>query len=96
VIGGLLVPRIFDLFVIGASAVSGAAMMVIGAHHVLPGLGLFDGAAGGVLPVLLTMVLAVGGASWQYGNITRSIQMLPVDSGVSDASRTDQNAPPRF
>jgi hypothetical protein len=44
-VGGLLVPRFFDLFVIGASAVSGAAMVMTGANHILPGVGFFDRAA---------------------------------------------------
>jgi hypothetical protein len=34
VIGGFLVQRFFDLFDIGASAVSGAALVMIGAHHI--------------------------------------------------------------
>jgi hypothetical protein len=62
-IGGL--PRFFDLFVIGASAVSGAAMVMTGANHILPGIGFFDRAAGGVLPSLVTIILAVAGVSWQ-------------------------------
>ena len=62
-VGGLLVPRFFDLFVFGASAVSGAAMVMTGANHVLPGVGFFDRAAGGVLPSLVTIILAVAGAS---------------------------------
>jgi hypothetical protein len=96
VIGGLLVPRFFDLFVIGASAVSGAAMVMMGAHHILPGVGLFDRAAGGVLPVLLTMVLAVAGVSWQYSNIAKWIQILPTGGAALDVSTNDKNAPPRL
>ena len=38
-VGGLLVPRFFDLFVIGASAVSGAAMVMTGANHIFPSAG---------------------------------------------------------
>jgi hypothetical protein len=94
VVGGLLVPRFFDLFVIGASAVSGAAMVMIGAHHILPGVGLFDRAAGGVLPASLTIVLAIAGVSWQYSNIAKWIQMLPMGRDVSNASTKDQNGPP--
>jgi hypothetical protein len=71
VVGGLLVPRFFDLFVIGASAVSGAAMVMIGANHILPGVGFFDRAVGGVLLALLTVVLAVAGMSWQRSNIAK-------------------------
>jgi hypothetical protein len=95
VIGGFLVPRFFDLFVVAASAVSGAAMVMIGAHHLLPGVGVFDRAAGGMLPALLTIVLAVVGMSWQYANIEKWIQLLPMGRDVSVASAKKQNGPPR-
>ena len=36
VVGATLVPRFFDLFVIGASAVSGAAMVMTGPYHIFP------------------------------------------------------------
>jgi hypothetical protein len=85
-VGGLLVPRFFDLFVIGASAVSGAAMVMTGANHILPGAGVFDRAAGGVLPLLVTIILAVAGVSWQLSNIAKWTQMLSVGHDVSDAS----------
>ena len=35
-VGGLLVTRFFDLFVTGASAVSGAAMVMTGPYHIFP------------------------------------------------------------
>ena len=70
VVGGLLVPRYFDLFVIVASAISGAAMVMTGASHILPGVGF----SGGVLPALLTIVLAVAGVSWQRSNIAKWTQ----------------------
>ena len=47
-VGGLLVPRFFDVFVIAASAISGAAMVLIGANHIFPGVRLIDPAAGGI------------------------------------------------
>jgi hypothetical protein len=71
IVRGLLVPRFFDLFVIGASAVSGAAMVMTGANHIFPGVGFFDRATGGVLPALLTIVLAVAGVIWQRSNIVK-------------------------
>src|ERR1700716_900123 len=73
-VGGLLVPRFFDLFVIGASAVSGAAMVMTGANHILPGVRLFDRAADGVLPSLVTIILAAAGISWQRHNIAKWVQ----------------------
>jgi hypothetical protein len=75
VVGGFLVPRFFDLFVIGASAINGAAMVMTGANHILPGVGLFDRAAGGVLPSFVTIILAVVGVGWQSSNIAKWNQM---------------------
>jgi hypothetical protein len=95
VVGGLLVPRFFDFFVIGASAVSGAAMVMTGANHILPGVGFFDRAAGGVLPSLLTIILAVLGMSWQLSNIAKWTRMLSAGRDVSDASTRDQQGRPR-
>src|ERR1700704_1610689 len=46
-VGSLLVPRFFDMFVIAASAVSGAAMVLIGTNHIFPGVRLIAPAAGG-------------------------------------------------
>ena len=84
VIGGFLVPRFFDLFVIGALAVSGAALVMIGAHHIFPGVGVFDRAASGALPALLTIVLAIAGVAWQHSNIAKWLQMLPKGGDISD------------
>jgi hypothetical protein len=95
VIGGLLMPRFFDLFVVGASAVSGAAMVMTGANHILPDVGFFDRAGGGLLPSLATIILAVAGVIWQGSNIAKWAQMLPVDGTVSDASRGNQDGPAR-
>ena len=70
-VGGILVPRFFDMFVIGASAVGGAAVVMTGANHIFPGVRVFNPAAGGVLPSLVTIILAVAGVSWQRSNITK-------------------------
>jgi hypothetical protein len=94
--GGLLVPRFFDLFVIGATAVSGAAMVMTGANHILPGAGFFDRSAGGVLPLFITIILAVAGVSWQRNNIAKWTQMLSAGGEVSDASTRNQDGPPRL
>lgn len=93
--GGFLVPRFFDLFVVGASAVSGAAMVMTGANHILPSVGFFDRAADGVLPSLVTIILAVVGISWQLSNIAKWSQVLSVSRDVPDASTRDQEGPPR-
>lgn len=89
-------PRFFDLFVIGASAVSGAAMAMTGLNHILPGVGFFDRAAGGVLPPLVMIILAVVGVSWQLSNIAKWTHMLTVGHDVSDASPRSQDGPPRL
>jgi len=94
-VGGLLVPRFFDLFVIGASAVGGAAMVMTGANHILPGVGFFDRASGGMLPSLITIILAFAGVSWQLSNIAKWTQMLSTSHDVSIAPTRSQEGPPR-
>jgi uncharacterized protein DUF4203 len=92
VIGGLLVPRVFDWFVIAATAFSGAALVVAGVGHVLPGIGTLDRVAGGVLPPLLTIALAVAAMSWQSHNSARWIQMLPTRGGLDTPARDQTGA----
>jgi hypothetical protein len=76
-IGGIIVPLYFDLFVVAASALSGAAIVMAGAHLLLPGVGLFDHSSGALLPRLLTLVLAVVGMGWQMTNIEKWVQSEP-------------------
>ncbi|MET0720092.1 MAG: hypothetical protein ABWY64_04565 [Tardiphaga sp.] len=85
-IGGVIVSLFFDRFVIAASAISGAAIAMAGAHHLLPGVGIFDRASGGALPALITLVLAVAGVFWQYSNLAKWIQVLPLDRSASNTS----------
>ncbi len=90
-IGGVAVPRYFDGFVIVASAIGGAALVMAGAHHILPGVGLFDRDSGNVLAVLLTFVLAVVGIVWQFKNIATWVltqPMLDVVAGPSVGGHT--------
>ncbi len=82
-IGGIVVPLYFDLFVVAASALSGAAIVMAGAHVLLPGVGLFDHASGALLPRLLTLVLAVVGMGWQMSNIEKWVQSEPFFGGRS-------------
>ena len=84
-LGGLIVSLFFDRFVIAASAISGAIVAMAGAHHLFPGVGLFDRAGGGLLPSLVTLVLALLGVFWQYRNIAKWVQVLPQ---VRSASKT--------
>jgi hypothetical protein len=95
-VGSLLVPRFFDMFVIAASAVSGAAMVLIGTNHIFPGVRLIDPAAGGVLPSIVTIILAAAGISWQRHNIAKWVQALTTGHGVSDSSVEDQGGPRRL
>jgi hypothetical protein len=91
VIGGLIgasiVPKFFDSFIIGASAFGGAAMVMAGAHLLLPGVGLFDRAAGGILPTLITMGLTVVGIGWQFSNIAKWVRLQPMHGDVSGTRR---------
>lgn len=70
-IGGFIVPRYFDSLIIAASAFGGAVLAMAGANLILPGVGLFDRAAGGVVPALITLALAIAGVSWQLSNIAK-------------------------
>ncbi len=85
-LGGLVVSLFFDRFVIAASAISGAIVAMAGAHHLFPGVGLFDRAGGGLLPSLITLVLALLGVFWQYRNIAKWIQAMPQDQSASKTS----------
>ncbi|HSI11792.1 MAG TPA: hypothetical protein VK961_07095 [Chthoniobacter sp.] len=87
--GGVLVPRYFDTFIVIASALSGAAMVISGIHLLFPGIGLFDGTSGGLLARLLTVVLGVIGVGWQYKNISKWAQSQPMRDGVPTAYRGD-------
>ena len=91
VVGGLLVPRFFDIFVIAASAVGGAAMVMTGANHIFPGVGIFDRAAAGLMPSLITIILAAAGISWQRYNIAKWVQALPTDR-LTAAGMTFRNS----
>jgi hypothetical protein len=70
-IGGFVLPRYFDLLVIAASSIGGAVMVITGANLILPDVELFDRARGGLLPILLTLVLAAIGLGWQFSNIQK-------------------------
>jgi len=90
VIGGLIganiVPKYFDMFIIGATAFSGAALVMAGANLLLPGVGLFDRAAGGILPTLLTLGLTVVGIGWQFKNIAKWVGIHPMLGEISGTS----------
>jgi hypothetical protein len=89
IIGASVVPRFFDAFIIGASAFGGAAMLMAGAHTLLPGVALFDRASGGFLPAMMTVILAVLGISWQFKNIDRAIRSTPLYGEISGMTVRD-------
>jgi len=75
--GGILVPRFFNPFVIGASAISGASLIMTGLHELAPGIRLFDSASGEPLAVAALVILALVGVGWQAKNISSWIRMFP-------------------
>jgi hypothetical protein len=72
----------FDAFVIVASAFGGAAMLMAGAHSLFPGVRMFDRAAGGLVPTIVTFVLTLIGISWQFKNMAAAIRSTPLYSGT--------------
>jgi hypothetical protein len=81
VVGSVLVPRFFNVFVVWVTALSGAALAMAGASHLFPGVGLFDRVNGGVLPAILALVLAVTGVVWQWTNIAKWAQLAVNQKG---------------
>jgi hypothetical protein len=75
--GGILVPRFFNPFVIGASAISGASLLMTGLHELVPGIRLFDSASGDPLAVAALVILALAGVAWQAKNISSWIRNFP-------------------
>jgi hypothetical protein len=75
--GGILVPRFFNPFVIGASAFSGASLLMTGLHELAPGIRLFDSASGEPLAIAVLAILALVGVAWQAKNISSWIRMFP-------------------
>ena len=92
-IGAIIVPRYFDAFVIVSSAFAGAAMVSAGAHWLFPGVGLFDRAAGGLLPALELFVLSVIGIAWQFKNIVAWVRPQPLYGDISGTSVKNQSRP---
>src|SRR5262245_13372832 len=92
-IGAIIVPRYFDAFVVVSSAFAGAAMVLAGAHWLFPGVGLFDRAAGGLLPALELFVLSVIGIAWQFKNIVAWVRPQPLYGDISGTSVKNQSRP---
>jgi len=78
--GGIALPRVFDRIVVAVTAASGAAMIMNGAHLLVPGVTLFDRSGGRLLPALLTIGLAIVGVFWQMSNIPKWIEAAGLDA----------------
>jgi hypothetical protein len=92
-VGAIIVPTFFDSFIIVASAFGGAAMVMAGAHLLLPGVGLFDRAAGNFLPALVTFILTLVGVGWQSTNIAKWVRSQPLLGDISGTSVKNQGGP---
>jgi hypothetical protein len=90
--GASIIPRYFDQLIVAASAFAGATMAMAGAHALLPGVGLFDRAAGGPLPGLVTLILTAVGIGWQLRNITAAVRSAPLYGDISGTSVRDYGA----
>lgn len=86
-VGASVVPRYFDLFVVFATAVTGAGMVMAGAHMLMPNFNLFDVMNGGVMPSILSFILAAAGVIWQFSNIAKWINARPPLASSSSTSR---------
>lgn len=74
VIGAGITLALFDVFVIIASSIGGAALMVDGAHLLWPAIEIFDRttiAQGTLLPWVIWVVLATIGMIWQFAHLQR-------------------------
>lgn len=95
VVGGIVVPRVFDMLIVIGSAVGGAALVMNGAHFLLPGIGLLDRSSGRLMPALLTGALAAVGIIWQMRNIEKWIQTQLPPAGTTGPGDNVQGRPPR-
>lgn len=86
-LGGIVVPRYFDLMIIVAAASSGAALLIAGMHIIVPGVNLFDHTGEGLPARILTVVLTVLGIIWQFKNIAKWVNALAVAEGVGPSER---------
>jgi len=92
-VGATIVPQVFDSIIIAASAFGGATMAMVGAHLLLPGVGLFDRLAGGLPPRLMTIGLTAIGIGWQFRNIEKWVQSDPDFRGDRAAARSNRAGP---
>lgn len=87
-IGAFLVPRVFDVLVVAASALAGATMVTLGMHTILPSVGLLDRAGGPLPTILITLVLAAVGISWQVSNIQNWVRGEPLSGAKASRAQS--------
>ena len=69
-----IVLRVFDAFIIGATALGGAGLAMDGAHLVLESLRILDRTTivtGAVTPLIIWLVLGTAAIGWQFKNIEK-------------------------
>ncbi len=73
-IGAGIVLRVFDAFIIGATALGGAGLAMDGAHLVFRSLGILDRTTivnGAVTPLIIWLVLGAIAIGWQFKNLEK-------------------------
>lgn len=81
-IGAGIILRVFDSFIVVASAFGGAGLAMDGVHLLFGSMGIVDRtsiADGAVAPVVIWIVLGVVAMGWQFTNLerwTRSVQRV--------------------
>lgn len=94
--GGVLVARLFDVIVIGASAFGGVVMATSGAAMILPGLHPLDPAAGGVARRLTILVLAGIGVHWQLRHVNQWARSEPLLGNAAAKEASSRGQPKTF
>jgi len=77
-VGAGITLKMFDTFIVVASAIGGAGLALDGAHLVFRSLGIFDRATiadGAVMPLFLWIALSAVAMAWQFRNIERWTSM---------------------
>lgn len=73
-IGAGIMLRVFDAFIVGASALGGAGLSMDGAHLIFQSLGILDRTTivnGAVTPLIIWLVLGAIAIGWQFKNLEK-------------------------
>ena len=74
VIGAFVTLAVFDAFIVVASSIGGAGLVMDGIHLILPALDIFDRSAiagGALAPLIIWVVAGAVAMGWQFSNIER-------------------------